>query len=335
MLTTSRRFDWRLHWDEQRREDKEWLWGELKDLFELDEIRKKPTLQSICSGVFRNRKAKWKAAGFAQYKKHEDHIRHKPEMLTEKELEDLVTFWSEDEGQQVLSERNTIKRSQQVVKHIGGKKSIARSIAEMTEKNGGVPPTEGDIFIKYHTSKKSKKAKNPVSEDFIVQMRERAGLDENGFDENDVKQSIPDYIYKEVVPAATRHRKRARVVEDGTTSCASSGYSSRIGELEQQVVDLKDIIFEKDKETERIIGELTKENDRRFKEFEKRMMDNVASLVFRPEQFFRPQEQVFIPQHPLYRGATSDPLYRAAISDPFYRAATSSSGEHGCSSRLH
>ncbi|KAI3892564.1 hypothetical protein MKX03_021205 [Papaver bracteatum] len=71
---------------------------------------------------------------------------------------------------------------------------------------------------------------------------------------------------------------------------------------------------------------MTLENDKRFKEFEKRMMENVASLMFRPEQFFRPQEQVFMPQHPLYRGETSDPLYRAA---------TSSCGEPGCSSRLH
>ncbi|KAI3843083.1 hypothetical protein MKX03_018338 [Papaver bracteatum] len=155
-------------------------------------------------------------------------------------------------------------------------------------------------------------------------MRERIGLDENGFDENGVKQSIHDDTYKEVVPAATRHRKHARTVENDITSCASSGYSSRIGELEQQVVDLKDIISEKDKETERIIREITLENHRRIKEFEKRMIEKVASLMFIPEQFFIPQEQVFMPQHPLYRGATSDPLYMDAMSDPLYRAATSS-----------
>ncbi|KAI3876059.1 hypothetical protein MKX03_025533 [Papaver bracteatum] len=71
---------------------------------------------------------------------------------------------------------------------------------------------------------------------------------------------------------------------------------------------------------------MTSKNDKRFKEFEKRMMENVAPLMFRPEQFFRPQEQLFMPQHPLYRsrGATSDPLHMGATSDPLYRAATSS-----------
>ncbi|KAI3892432.1 hypothetical protein MKX03_012650 [Papaver bracteatum] len=61
---------------------------------------------------------------------------------------------------------------------------------------------------------------------------------------------------------------------------------------------------------------MTLENDRRFKEFEKRMMENMASHMFKPEQFFRPQEKVFMPQQPLYMGATSDPLYMGATSDP-------------------
>ncbi|KAI3879345.1 hypothetical protein MKX03_008288 [Papaver bracteatum] len=65
---------------------------------------------------------------------------------------------------------------------------------------------------------------------------------------------------------------------------------------------------------------MTKENGRRFKKFEKRIMENVFSLMFRPVQFFRPQHQ--IDSIRVQRHIHSTWMQHLAI-------------KHGCSSRFH
>ncbi|MCL7034468.1 hypothetical protein MKW94_008097 [Papaver nudicaule] len=90
-----------------------------------------------------------------------------------------------------------------------GRKNVARCVAELAEENGGNPPTEGDVFIKTHVNKDSKKAWDPTSQGFIDQMREQSGLDLNGLDEDGKQQPISDEVFVNVVPTCRKKRVRA------------------------------------------------------------------------------------------------------------------------------
>ncbi|KAF9590878.1 hypothetical protein IFM89_000134 [Coptis chinensis] len=47
--------------------DKEWLWDNIKDKWELDETRKEPTLGLISEDEFKNKKSKWKRNFYTRY----------------------------------------------------------------------------------------------------------------------------------------------------------------------------------------------------------------------------------------------------------------------------
>ncbi|KAI3913466.1 hypothetical protein MKW98_003945 [Papaver atlanticum] len=143
-------------------------------------------------------------------------LANKPDALTEGEWKDLVKFWETDETHQKFYEQNVKSRTCQQAKHTMGRKCYARCKAEMAEDNGGNPPTDGDVFIKTHVNKKNGKALDPISQGFIVQMREQSGLDENGFDENGNQQPISDEVFGNVVP--TTRQKRVRTERYPTCS---------------------------------------------------------------------------------------------------------------------
>ncbi|KAF9623167.1 hypothetical protein IFM89_037748 [Coptis chinensis] len=59
-------------WELQDVGDKEWLWDNIKDKWELDETRKEPTLAVISGDQFRNKKSKWKRNFYTRYATYEE-----------------------------------------------------------------------------------------------------------------------------------------------------------------------------------------------------------------------------------------------------------------------
>ncbi|KAF9625471.1 hypothetical protein IFM89_023232 [Coptis chinensis] len=85
LMATSHRFDWTKNWKLQDVGDKEWLWDNIKDKWELDETRKEPTLALISGDEFRNKKSKWKRNFYTRYATYEERISHRPEQLSQQE----------------------------------------------------------------------------------------------------------------------------------------------------------------------------------------------------------------------------------------------------------
>ncbi|KAF9597951.1 hypothetical protein IFM89_023352 [Coptis chinensis] len=77
LMVTSRRFDWTKNWELQDVGDKEWLWDNIKDKWELDETWKEPTLGLIFGDEFKNKKSKWKMNFYSRYATYESIISHR------------------------------------------------------------------------------------------------------------------------------------------------------------------------------------------------------------------------------------------------------------------
>ncbi|KAF9610808.1 hypothetical protein IFM89_024940 [Coptis chinensis] len=123
LMATSRRFDWTKNWELQDVGDKEWLWDNIKDKWELDETRKEPTLAVISGDEFRNKKSKWKRNFYTHYATYEERISHRPEQLSQQEWVQLMEFWDTPEHQ-AISKRNRANRAKQIAKHAAGRISF-------------------------------------------------------------------------------------------------------------------------------------------------------------------------------------------------------------------
>ncbi|KAF9589909.1 hypothetical protein IFM89_029525 [Coptis chinensis] len=99
LMATSRRFDWTKNWELQDVGDKEWLWDNIKDKWELDETRKEPTLALISGDEFINKKSKWKRNFYTRYATYEERISHRPKQLSQQEWVQLMEFWDTPEHQ--------------------------------------------------------------------------------------------------------------------------------------------------------------------------------------------------------------------------------------------
>ncbi|KAF9615237.1 hypothetical protein IFM89_022499 [Coptis chinensis] len=122
-MATSRRFDWTKNWELQDVGDKEWLWDNIKDKWELDETRKEPTLALIFGDEFRNKKSKWKRNFYTRYATYEERISHRSEQLSQQEWVQLMEFWETPEHQ-AISKRNRANRAKQIAKHAAGRISF-------------------------------------------------------------------------------------------------------------------------------------------------------------------------------------------------------------------
>ncbi|KAF9613988.1 hypothetical protein IFM89_014788, partial [Coptis chinensis] len=135
LMATPRRFDWTKNWELQDVGDKEWLWDNIKDKWELDETRKEPTLAVISGDEFRNKKSKWKRNFYTRYATYEERISHRPEQLSQQEWVQLMEFWDTPEHQ---------------------------------SQEAGAPPSLGDLFVRTHTSSQTHDALDDQSREYIV-----------------------------------------------------------------------------------------------------------------------------------------------------------------------
>ncbi|KAF9625742.1 hypothetical protein IFM89_026704 [Coptis chinensis] len=133
-MAMSRRFDWTKNWELQDVGDKEWLWDNIKDKWELDETRKEPTLALISGDEFRNKKSKWKRNFYTRYATYEELISHRPEQLSQQEWVQLIEFWDTPEHQ---------------------------------SQEAGAPPSLGDLFVRTHTSSQAHDALDDQSREYI------------------------------------------------------------------------------------------------------------------------------------------------------------------------
>ncbi|XP_026442963.1 uncharacterized protein LOC113342735 isoform X3 [Papaver somniferum] len=266
LLKQYRRFNWTKHWDKHDTMAKDWLLGELQDLFIVDERYKTATL-SIDVDIFRGKKGTRKGKHFTRHDTTAKRLADKPAALTEGEWKDLATFWETDATHQ-------------------------------DEDNGGNPPTNGNVFIKTHVNKKTGKALDPISQGFIVQMREQSGLDENGFDEDGNQQPISDEVYGNVVPTTRQKHVRAETYPTCLSYERNEDFERRMKERDE---DFDRRIRERDAEWEARI----KARDEESKIREKKMLEYVR-LCCRPEhvlspgQFSGPSDYHFRPAQPLF-----------------------------------
>ncbi|KAF9603509.1 hypothetical protein IFM89_036782 [Coptis chinensis] len=139
LMATSRRFDWTKNWELQDVGDKEWLWDNIKDKWELDETRKEPTLALISGDEFRNKKSKWKRNFYTRYATYEERISHRPEQLSQQEWVQLMKFWDTPEHQ-AISKRNRANHAKQIAKHAAGRISFPQ-FEEIMSQEAGAPPS--------------------------------------------------------------------------------------------------------------------------------------------------------------------------------------------------
>ncbi|KAI3944420.1 hypothetical protein MKW98_006581 [Papaver atlanticum] len=178
----------------------------------------------------------------------------------------------------------------------------------MAEDNGGNPPTDGDVFIKTHVNKKTGKALDPISQGFIVQMREQSGLDENGFDEDGNQQPICDEVFGNVVPTTRRKRVRAERYPTCSSYDRNEDFERRMKEREE---DFDRRIRERDAEWEARL----KARDEEAKMRENKMSEYVR-LCCGPEyflslgQFSGPSD---LGRHYLHRGSSLTDLWSNLI----------------------
>ncbi|KAF9598268.1 hypothetical protein IFM89_026099 [Coptis chinensis] len=177
LMVTSRRFDWTKNWELQDVGDKEWLWDNIKDKWELDETWKEPTLGLIFGDEFKNKKSKWKMNFYSRYATYEERISHRPEQLSQREWVQLVEFWDTPEHQ-----------SQEVV----------------------APHFLGDLFVRTHTSSQTHDVVGDQSREYTAcnslildKMKDLAGIDEHG-----TQLPLSDEIYREVMPPEWHGRVR-------------------------------------------------------------------------------------------------------------------------------
>ncbi|KAF9609966.1 hypothetical protein IFM89_019522 [Coptis chinensis] len=137
LMATSHRFDWTKNWELQDVGDKEWLWDNIKDKWELDKTRKEPTLALISGDEFRNKKSKWKRNFYTCYATYEERISHRPEQLSQQEWVQLMEFWDTPEHQ-AISKCNRANRAKQIAKHAAGRISFPQFEEIMGR---GVTPT--------------------------------------------------------------------------------------------------------------------------------------------------------------------------------------------------
>ncbi|KAF9604735.1 hypothetical protein IFM89_009531 [Coptis chinensis] len=137
-----------------------------KDSWELDETWKEPTLGSISSDEFRNKKSKWKRKFYTPYTTYEERVSHRPHQLSQQEWVQLVEFWDTPEHQ-AISERNKANRAKQIAKHAAGRISFPQFEEIMSEEHG-TPPSLGDLFVRTHTSSKTHDALDDQLRDYIV-----------------------------------------------------------------------------------------------------------------------------------------------------------------------
>ncbi|KAF9624863.1 hypothetical protein IFM89_015417 [Coptis chinensis] len=196
LMATSRRFDWTKTWELQDVGDKEWLWDNIKDKWELDETRKEPTLALISGDGFRNKKSKWKRSFYTRYATYEERISHRPEQLSQQEWVQLMEFWDTPEHQ-AISKHNRANRAKQIAKHTAGRISFPL-FEEIMSQEAGAPPSLGDLFVRTHTSSQTNDALDDQPREYINtkhKMKDLVGMDEHG-----TQLPLSDEIYREVMP---------------------------------------------------------------------------------------------------------------------------------------
>ncbi|KAF9608806.1 hypothetical protein IFM89_011844 [Coptis chinensis] len=169
LMATSRRFDWTKNWELQDVGDKEWLWDNIKDKWELDETRKEPTLALTSGDEFRNKKSKWKRNFYTRYATYEKRISHRPEQLSQHEWVQLMEFWDTPEHK-AISKRNRANRAKQIAKHAAGRISFPQ-FEEIMRLEAGAPPSLGDLFVRTHTSLQTLDALDDQSREYIIYNR--------------------------------------------------------------------------------------------------------------------------------------------------------------------
>ncbi|KAL5719306.1 hypothetical protein ACHQM5_012103 [Ranunculus cassubicifolius] len=260
LMAISRKFDWRKHWDEQDPDHTEWLWENLQDYWELDDEileRKEYTLGVLSSSIFRSKKSKWKQVNYSRFTTYEERILHPPQQLSQQEWVNLVKFWDTPE-QQIIAARNKANRAKQIVKHTTGRTSFPQ-LREKYIQEEGAPPYQGEFFVISHTSQKTNGPLDECSREYIEQMKEKAGRDENG-----QQQPLTDEVYTEVMPKERygRVRMMGRGVTQtsiGRSSRSSAVSSTRMAELENEMAEMKRQADEKEEERQREFDDMRKQ----------------------------------------------------------------------------
>ncbi|KAF9625385.1 hypothetical protein IFM89_022190 [Coptis chinensis] len=251
LMATSRRFDWTKNWELQDVGDKEWLWDNIKDKWELDETRKEPTLALIFGDEFRNKRSKWKRNFYTRYATYEERISHRPEQQSQQEWVQLMEFWDTPEHQ-AISKRNRANRAKQIVKHAAGRISFPQ-FEEIMSQEAGAPPSLRDLFVRTHTSSQTHDALDDQSREYIHKMKDLAGIDEHG-----TQLPLSDEIYREVMPPERYGRVRLKGRGVTPTSYFGSRLSSdnRVNDLESQLAEMQRVAQEKEEERRLEIEEI-------------------------------------------------------------------------------
>ncbi|KAF5192652.1 hypothetical protein FRX31_017760 [Thalictrum thalictroides] len=224
-------------------------------LWVLDECKKKPTLGAICSDIFRNKKSKWKRFNYSRYTTYEERIdkENKPAQLSLQEWINLDQYWDTLEHQvhikyiisaymQVASNRNKSNRAKQFIKHTTGRIGFPQ-LKEKINLEEGAPPSLGHLFVRTHISPRTNEPLDEQSRDYIEQMKEVAGTDEDG-----TQQPLTNEIYRQVMPPKRHGRVRMMsrgmtpTIYFGTRGSSSHGSSSTlIEELENEMAVMRNL----------------------------------------------------------------------------------------------
>ncbi|KAF9601638.1 hypothetical protein IFM89_021104 [Coptis chinensis] len=200
LMATSHRFDWTKNWELQDVGNKEWLWDNIKDKWELDETRKEPTLALISGDEFRNKKSKWKRNFYTRYATYEERISHRPEQLSQQEWVQLMEFWDTPEHQ-AISKRNRANRAKQIAKHLLWKNKFSPS------REAGAPPSLGDLFEDSHKFTTHDALLMINQENTLYhKMKDLAGIDEHG-------TQLPSRMRSIGSDASRRHGRVSRLAE--------------------------------------------------------------------------------------------------------------------------
>ncbi|KAF9600594.1 hypothetical protein IFM89_011123 [Coptis chinensis] len=263
LMAMSRRFDWTKNWELQDVGDKEWLWDNIKDIWELDETRKEPTLGLISRDEFKNKKSKWKRNFYTRYATYEERISHRPQQLSQQEWVQLVEFWDTPEHQ-AISKRNRANRAKQIAKHAVGRISFPQ-FEEIMSQKAGAPPSLGDPFVRTHTSSQTHDALDDQSREYIHKMKDLEGIDEHG-----TQLPLLDEIYRKVMPPE-RHGRVSQLTEILRVAQKKEERRLEIEEIKRQAL-------EKDEQRRHEIDEMKRQLDARDADMEARLMKKVANF---------------------------------------------------------
>ncbi|KAF9599273.1 hypothetical protein IFM89_036571 [Coptis chinensis] len=226
--------------------DKEWLWDNIKDKWELDETRKEPTLALISGDEFRNKKSKWKRNFYTAMPHMKSIISHRRATIA---MQSGFNLWS-------FGILRSIKanRAKQIAKHLLWKNKFSQFEEIMSR--GWSTPFPRRSFVRTHTSSQTHDALDDQSREYIHKMKDLVGIDEHG-----TQVPLSDEIYREVMPPERHGRVRLKGQGVTPTSYFGSRLSSdnRVNDLESQLAEMQRVAQEKEEERRLGIEEIKRQ----------------------------------------------------------------------------